>query len=86
MNRLGIFCFEFLHLRSVLKHGTNNRSGYSAVRLAYLLWEQGVVGSNPTTPTIKTRSFNKLRVFYLLLSQACLNEEKQMKNRVERGF
>ena len=25
----------------------------SAVWLAHLLWEQGVVGSNPTTPTIK---------------------------------
>lgn len=27
-------------------------SGCSAVRLAHLLWEQGVVGSNPATPTI----------------------------------
>lgn len=27
------------------------KTGYSAVRLAHLLWEQGVVGSNPTTPT-----------------------------------
>jgi hypothetical protein len=27
-------------------------SGYSAVRLAYLLWEQGVPGSNPGTPTL----------------------------------
>ena len=26
-------------------------SGCSAVRLAHLLWEQGVVGSNPATPT-----------------------------------
>ena len=26
-------------------------TGYSAVRLAYLLWEQGVPGSNPGTPT-----------------------------------
>ncbi len=25
--------------------------GYSAVRLAHLLWEQGVAGSNPATPT-----------------------------------
>ncbi len=29
-------------------------SGCSAVRLAHLLWEQGVVGSNPATPTGKT--------------------------------
>jgi hypothetical protein len=28
-------------------------SGCSAVRLAHLLWEQGVVGSNPATPTEK---------------------------------
>ncbi len=28
-----------------------NSSGRSAVRLAYLLWEQGVAGSNPAAPT-----------------------------------
>ena len=32
---------------------TKNLSGCSAVRLAHLLWEQGVPGSNPGTPTIK---------------------------------
>ena len=26
-------------------------TGYGAVRLAHLLWEQGVAGSNPATPT-----------------------------------
>ncbi len=31
-------------------------SGCSAVRLAHLLWEQGVVGSNPATPTTKRQS------------------------------
>ena len=30
-------------------------SGRSAVRLAHLLWEQGVEGSNPFTPTRKRR-------------------------------
>ena len=33
------------------KQSNNNFSGCSAVRLAHLLWEQGVVGSNPATPT-----------------------------------
>ena len=33
-------------------------SGCSVVRLAHLLWEQGVAGSNPATPTI-------FEVFYL---------------------
>ena len=32
-------------------------SGCSAVRLAHLLWEQGVVGSNPATPTSKKKPF-----------------------------
>ena len=27
------------------------KSGYSAARLAHLLWEQGVAGSNPAAPT-----------------------------------
>ena len=32
------------------------RSGCSAVRLARLLWEQEVPGSNPGTPTMKGRA------------------------------
>ena len=32
-------------------------SGCSAVRLAYLLWEQGVPGSNPGTPTSIDKGF-----------------------------
>ena len=40
-------------------------SGCSAVRLAHLLWEQGVVGSNPATPT-KKQSQEKLNSVELI--------------------
>ncbi len=33
-------------------------TGCSAVRLAHLLWEQGVTGSNPVTPTKSKRAFS----------------------------
>ena len=32
-----------------------SKTGCSAVRLAHLLWEQGVPGSNPGTPTYKVQ-------------------------------
>ena len=32
-----------------------SKTGCSAVRLAHLLWEQGVLGSNPGTPTYKAQ-------------------------------
>jgi hypothetical protein len=35
----------------ILLHPQKVLSGYSAVRLAYLVWDQGVAGSNPATPT-----------------------------------
>ena len=47
-------CFYLCTCFSEVKH-----SGCSAVRLAHLLWEQGVVGSNPATPT----EINKLLIF-----------------------
>ncbi len=34
-------------------------SGCSAVRLAHLLWEQGVASSNLATPTRKAQTLNK---------------------------
>ncbi len=40
-------------------------SGCSAVRLAHLLWEQGVVGSNPATPTTKRQS-SKMVAFFVV--------------------
>ncbi len=45
----------------------NNLSGCSAVRLAHLLWEQGVPGSNPGTPTLKKRKLSKISFFFLFL-------------------
>lgn len=44
-------------------------SGCSAVRLAHLLWEQGVVGSNPATPTIKRQAVTKkfVAAFFLFV-------------------
>ena len=41
--------FESLPLRSIDEEFF--RSRYGAVRLAHLLWEQGVAGSNPATST-----------------------------------
>ncbi len=41
---------SLLRNKATTKH---KDSGCSAVRLAHLLWEQGVVGSNPATPTTK---------------------------------
>ena len=46
-------CFYLCTRFSEVKH-----SGCSAVRLAHLLWEQGVVGSNPATPTKRNKSLN----------------------------
>ena len=42
-------------------------SGCSAVRLAHLLWEQGVPGSNPGIPTNEKRLINKSVSFFCTL-------------------
>ena len=40
------------HTHTTNRHRRSHTfSGCSAVRLAHLLWEQGVAGSNPATPT-----------------------------------
>ena len=44
-------------------------SGCSAVRLAHLLWEQGVAGSNPATPTNNKRSFRICGTAFLHVRQ-----------------
>ena len=47
------------------KYSNQSDSGCSAVRLAHLLWEQGVVGSNPATPTRKGEDdISSLFLFY----------------------
>ena len=43
-------------------------SGYGAVRLAHLLWEQGVEGSNPFAPTVKIKRLRAIATSYFLPS------------------
>ena len=50
------------------KYSNQSDSGCSAVRLAHLLWEQGVVGSNPATPTRKGEDDISSLFFVLYLS------------------
>ena len=45
-------------------------SGCSAVRLAHLLWEQGVPGSNPGIPTNEKR-LTKSQSLFLCLNKRC---------------
>ena len=46
--------------------GRAETTGCSAVRLAHLLWEQGVVGSNPATPTsLRNWQLQFFRLFHL---------------------
>ncbi len=44
-------------------------TGCSAVRLAHLLWEQGVVGSNPATPTKNKSTYSNVGAFAVLRNQ-----------------
>ena len=54
-------CFYLCNRFSEVKY-----SGCSAVRLAHLLWEQGVVGSNPATPTDESQGVTvKCSSFFL---------------------
>ena len=48
-----------------------DQSGCSAVRLAHLLWEQGVASSNPATPTLKIKHLSEIsgRCFFVSCSR-----------------
>ena len=58
-----------------------NATGCSAVRLAHLLWEQGVAGSNPVSPTGNGRTFRLCRFLLKDASSttdfASLNDNRQ---------
>ena len=45
------YCLAVSKKSRIFAPAFTKQSGCSAVRLAHLLWEQGVVGSNPATPT-----------------------------------
>ena len=47
-------------------NGRREQTGCSAVRLAHLLWEQGVAGSNPVSPTIDNQPLAATQVVFLL--------------------
>ena len=55
-------------------------SGCSAVRLAHLLWEQGVVGSNPATPTKKKTLIIKLQTWLSAFSFLLKNSKSHRRN------
>ena len=44
-------------------HRNSKATGCSAVRLAHLLWEQGVPGSNPGIPTKEARPHGRAFLF-----------------------
>ena len=59
-------CFYLCNRFSEVKY-----SGCSAVRLAHLLWEQGVVGSNPATPTADKAKYLKIKYLAFVFLPTC---------------
>ncbi len=47
-------------------NGRREQTGCSAVRLAHLLWEQGVAGSNPVSPTIDNQPLAATQVVFFI--------------------
>ena len=60
-----------------------NATGCSAVRLAHLLWEQGVAGSNPVSPTGNGRTFRLCR---FLLKDASSTTDSAILNEQQAAF
>jgi hypothetical protein len=44
-----------------------DKAGCSAARLAHLVWDQRVAGSNPATPTLRMRELQKIVTLFFLL-------------------
>ena len=53
------------HPRKVLKYQDKRNSGCSVARLARLLWEQEVEGSNPFTPTRQKPLLTDIKPFFI---------------------
>ena len=53
------------HPRKVLKYQDKRNSGCSVARLARLLWEQEVGGSNPLTPTRQKSLLTDIKPFFI---------------------
>ena len=49
-------------------------SGRSAVRLAYLVWDQGVAGSNPAAPTREKPGDEVFRLLYCGAIETCFQK------------
>ena len=53
------------HPKKVLKYQDKRNSGCSVARLARLLWEQEVGGSNPLTPTRQKPLLTDMKPFFI---------------------
>ena len=60
----GFGCFGTQTAPPTCSDGRREQTGCSAVRLAHLLWEQGVAGSNPVSPTIDNQPLVATQVVF----------------------
>ena len=66
------------HPRKVLKYQDKRNSGCSVARLARLLWEQEVEGSNPFTPTRQKPLLTDIKPFFIEGLFLCQTNPKQV--------